>query len=102
MSPIRNSLIKYLRKKDGRPYGVIVAVRRQDGEISVDYSLCNLKKDRFTKQRALEIAFGRAMNSKKDEYCDRTLPHSLVKEIDLFNKRAEKYYRTNVEEIITW
>lgn len=102
MNPIRNSLIKYLRKNDGRPYGVLVAVKRTDGEISIDYSLCNLKKDCFTKQRALEIAFGRAMNSKKDEGCDRTLPHSLVKEMDLFNKRAERYYRKSVDEIITW
>ena len=102
MSAMSQSLIKFLRKNNGRPYGVLVAVKRPDGEISIDYSLCNLKKDRFTKQRALDIAFGRAMNSKKDESCDRTLPHSLVKEMDLFNKRAERYYRKSVDEIITW
>ena len=89
------TLVKYLRKKNGTPYGVLVAVKRPDGEVCVDFSLCNIKKDRFTKQRALEIAYGRALNSKQS---NRTIPSSISKDIDLFNKRVEKYYRKNIVE----
>lgn len=97
------TIIKYIRKGKRVPYGVIVAVKRPDGEISVDYALCK-KGDRFTKDMALEIAIGRAMNlkGKNDESCSRNLPHSVMREIDKFNERAAKYYRTSVDEICTW
>ncbi len=99
----KQTLIQYLRKKNGLPYGVIVAVRRDDGEVAVDFSLCNTKKDRFTKERALEIAIGRAMSSKKDDgNSDRILPHSLYREMKKFNDRVCKYYRTHVDNIYTW
>lgn len=98
----KHTLVQYVRRSNGTPYGVIVAVRRPDGEVSVDFSLCNTKKDRFTKERALEIAIGRAMNSKKDEGCERRLPHSLYRHMQNFNKRVAKYYKTSVEEVITW
>lgn len=98
----KNTLVQYIRRGNGTPYGVIVAVRRPDGEVSVDFSLCNTKKDKFTKQRALEIAIGRAMNSKKDDGCERRLPHSLNRHMAEFNKRVAKYYKTSVDEVITW
>jgi hypothetical protein len=100
MSVGKNTLVQYVRRNNGLPYGVIVAVRRPDGEVCVDFSLCNLKKDKFTKERALEIAIGRAMRSK--ESCNRALPRSLTKHMMNFNKRVEKYYKTSIEEVITW
>lgn len=99
----RHTLIQYLRKKNGLPYGVLVAVRRDDGEVSVDFSLCNTNKDRFTKERALEIAIGRAMSSKRDDGSGhRTLPHSLYREMAKFNERASKYYKIEIDDIYTW
>lgn len=100
MSLPKHTIIQYVRKNDGTPYGVIVAVRRPDGEVSVDFSLCNTKKDKFSKERALEIALGRAMTA-KDE-CDRILPRSLYREMKKFNDRVVKYYRTHIDEVITW
>lgn len=97
----KQTLIQYLRKKNGLPYGVIVAVRRDDGEVAVDFSLCNTKKDRFTKERALEIAIGRAMSLKNPER-SRTLPPSLYKEMKKFNDRVCKYYRTHIDNVYTW
>jgi len=97
----KNTIIQYLRRPNGIPYGVIVAVRRADGEVSVDYSLCNTKKDRFSKERALEIAVGRAMIVKHKD-CQRTLPRSISKEMQKFNQRVAKYYRTNIDEVVTW
>lgn len=94
------TIIKYIRKGKRVPYGVIVAVKSPDGEVRVDYSLCK-KGDRFTKAMALEIAIGRAMNT-KSKMDRRILPHSVMREINEFNKRAAKYYRTSVDEICTW
>jgi hypothetical protein len=98
----KNTIVQYVRKSNGQPYGVIVAVRRPDGEVSVDFSLCNTKKDKFSKERALEIAVGRALNSKKDDGSNRLLPRSLYREVEAFNKRVSKYYRTHIDEVVTW
>lgn len=99
----KHTLVQYLRKPNGLPYGVLVAVRRDDGEVSVDFSLCNTKKDRFTKERALEIALGRAMSPKSDDGSGcRTLPRSLYREMAKFNKRASKYYKIEIDEMVTW
>lgn len=96
----KNTIVQYVRKSDGTPYGVIVAVRRPDGEVSVDFSLCNTKKDKFSKERGLEIAIGRAMTMKEE--CNRSLPRSLYRDLANFNKRVAKYYRTHIDEVITW
>ncbi len=93
------TIVKYIRKGNKTPYGVIVAVKRPDGEVSIDYALCK-KGDRFTKAMALEIAIGRAMKGRED--FSRTLPRSIAKEMSEFNERAAKYYRTTVEEIYTY
>lgn len=93
-------IFQYLRKKNGAPYGVLVAVRKQNGDVSVDFSLCNIKKDKFNKSMALEIAVGRALSDKVP--VDRKLPPSILKEIDKFNDRASRYYKTSIDEIITW
>ena len=96
------TIIKYIRKGNKTPYGVIVAVKRQDGEVSIDYALCK-KGDRFTKAMALEIAIGRAISYRgRTKDSSRTLPRSIAKEMNEFDERAAKYYRTTVEEIYTY
>lgn len=99
MSMERYTLVHYVRGVGGVPHGVLVAVRRPDGVVAVDYSLCNMKLDRFTKQRALEIAIGRAMG---DRGVDRVLPRSLRGSIDSFNDRVMRYYRVGIGEVLTW
>ncbi len=98
----KHTLIHYIRKGKRVPYGVIVAVKLPDGDVSIDYAICR-KNDRFTKAMALEIAIGRAMNFKSIAvHYQRALPHSVAKVIDKFNQRASKYYRTSVDDMITW
>jgi hypothetical protein len=93
-------LIQYLRKPNGRPYGVLVAVKRPDGQIVVDFSMCNLKKDKFTKALALQIAVGRA---NKTTDTSRTMPRSIAKAMQAFNARVLRYYKlTSVDSIVTW
>lgn len=99
MSMEKYTLVHYVRGSGGEPHGVLVAVRRPDGVVAVDFSLCNMKRDRFTKQRALEIAIGRAMG---DRSVDRVLPRSLCGSIDSFNGRVMRYYRVGSGEFLTW
>lgn len=85
----KHYVIQYVRK-NGRPFGVVVAVKGEDG-FRIGYSLCN-KKDRFKKETGLKIAFGRA-----DVWS--SIPHETPKEImaamPSFIERCKKYYRTD-------
>jgi hypothetical protein len=94
-------IIKYLRDKKRNPRGVIVALRRPDGTVSVHYSYCNTKTDRFNKTTALTIAFGRAIEDKP--YCGFSeLPRQVRHEISEFNERATKYFKVDKQELCSW
>jgi len=92
-----HTVIKYLRvggngANKRKPLGVLVAVKLPNGEISVNYSYCN-RKDRFVKKTALNLAIERA---KAEEVCDTT-PYKVVKEIESFSKRIERYYKKSAK-----
>jgi hypothetical protein len=102
----RYSVIQYVRNKKRIPYGVIVAIKNNDGGFNIGYSLCN-KKDRFTKKMALEIAIGRAeiispsytasnaiwISTSDGVNYDTNRPHEIKKMIDGFVERCKKYYK---------
>jgi len=94
-------IIKYLRDSKRNPCGVLVAARRTDGTVSVHYSYCNKKTDRFNKFTALTIAFGRALEDKPYEDFSK-LPRHVQRELAEFNTRATKYFKVNKEEICSW
>lgn len=93
MSEMKNILVSYLRDNKSNPRGVLVALKRQDGTIGINYSFCR-KSDRFQKEIGLKIAMGRAIvnNDNSFQYC----PHEVFKRISEFVKRSSKYYK--VEE----
>lgn len=82
-------VVQYIRK-NGRPLGAIVAVKGEYG-FRIGYSVCS-KKDRFKKETALKIAFGRA-----DTW--NLIPHDVPKDVSrnlpAFIERCKKYYRTD-------
>lgn len=84
----KHTVIQYVRDKKNVPYGVIVAVKTDDG-FGIGYSLCN-KKDRFSKDMALKIAIGRA-EIKNEEV--RVLPHPVARMVASFTERCKKYYK---------
>ena len=93
----KHTVIQYVRNKKGVPLGVVVSVKN-DGGFSVGYSLCN-KKDRFRKETALKIAFGRA-ESKGAILEVHEIPREIIKVIPMFVERCKRYYRTeNAPEI---
>jgi len=94
-------IVRYLRDKKRNPRGVLVALKRSNGTVSVHYSYCNTKTDRFNKRTALTIAFGRALEDKPYDSFD-TLPRQVRHEIAEFNERATKYFKVNKEKICSW
>lgn len=106
----KHTVIQYVRNKKRVPYGVIVAVKTDEG-FSMGYSLCN-KKDRFEKKMALKIALGRALwgngvankSQNKPHFCKENgltydnwetvqPPHDVRKMIPTFVNRCNKYYK---------
>jgi hypothetical protein len=86
-------IIQYVKRKN-QPIGCFVAVRRDDGEIVIGWSLCR-KGDRFNKQLAKNIALGRCMNGSYS-----ALPFSLFHQMMDFISRAERYFKTKRSEMI--
>lgn len=95
----QNVLIQFIRNHKGVPYGVLAAVKRGDGEIHINYSLCNTKLDKFSKEIGKQIAVGRAMRNNDDE---QHLPRSLYSVMDKFRQRACKYYKVSRDEVYCW
>jgi hypothetical protein len=90
MSLPQYTIIQYLRHKNKIPYGVLVAVKAEDG-CRIGYSLCN-KNDRFEKKMALKIAIGRAnFNYVFGKNAD--MPYAITKALPQFIERCGRYYK---------
>lgn len=81
-------VIQYVRK-NGKPFGTIVAVKAEDG-FRIGYSLCS-RKDRFKKETGLKIAFGRADTW---SVVPRDTPREILAALPDFIARCKRYYRT--------
>lgn len=88
-----HTLIHYVRDNNGDPRGVIVAVKTNN-DVSLGWSYCR-KTDRFTKEMALQIAIGRAMQPGLSfcQYRSCAKPHQIAREFDKFVARCNKYYK---------
>ena len=84
------TVIQYLRNKKRVPYGVLVAVKDESNKYSFGYSVCS-KEDSFSKDRALNIAIGRATEKSAD--CAESLPHAVRKAAPAFFDRCKRYYK---------
>jgi hypothetical protein len=91
------SLVHYVREKNGTPRGVLVAVKMDSSEFGalgqgrfIGWSYCR-KTDRFTKERAIDIAVGRAMAGTALD--DGQMPHQLSRHLPVFIQRCKKYYK---------
>lgn len=94
-------LIQYIRKGHNRPVGCLVAVKREDGEVVIAYSLCR-KGDKFSKNLAKKIALGRAESWSEQEHLKDILPRSLYSSMSDFTKRAERYFKMRKDEMICY
>ena len=86
-------LIQYLRKKNSVP-GLVIAIAPG----IIGWSLCN-KHDRYSKEKAFQIALSRAEKAAKLDpserdfsYYDR-IPSTLVEIAARVKERSEKYFK---------
>lgn len=96
---MKNTLIQYVHRR-GKPSGCLVAIKRDDGEIVIEYSLCR-KTDKYDKNLGRDLAMERAME--RDDQLNlerRTLPRSLHDDMKKFVSRCERYYRKPKTEMI--
>jgi len=85
-----NSLIQFVRDRKGQPRGLVVATIIDD-EIRLGWSYTNTKAgDRFNKNRAFQIALGRAETGQGNNV---VTPHSVRRVMDRIAVRAERYYK---------
>ena len=92
---MKNMLIQYVHRR-GKPVGCLVAVKRDDGDIVIEYSLCR-KTDKYDKTLGRNIAIARAMKLKDGQ---RTLPRSLRVEMQNFIARCERYYKKPATDMV--
>lgn len=89
-----NVIHEYIYDKRRQLKGVWVAAPIIDSsnKVSIGWSLCNKKLgDKFDKQRAFEIALGRACKAST-----AFLPMSLQEGYKFFTKRCRRYYKDKI------
>lgn len=89
---------RYIRDKDKRPYGIIIAVPSKVPGVKyhIGYSQANRKLDKFDKQAGLALAVQR-INAAESEHvsivADDTIPHEIKKALPAFVARCQKYFK---------
>jgi len=87
------SLVQFVRDRDGQPRGIVVATVI-DNKICIGWSYTNTKAgDRFDKEKAYRIAFGRAENRWG---VNVTMPHRVTKVYEKMTDRAIRYFKNGV------
>jgi hypothetical protein len=78
---------KYVKNRKEQLVGCVVAV----GNGEIGWSMCNFSQgDTFSKQRALDIALGRAYIGSQKE-----IPHTLRKDFEYMKERSVRYFKQN-------
>jgi len=87
------SLVQFVRDRDGQPRGLVVATVIDD-KIRLGWSYTNTKAgDRFNKEKAYRIAFGRAENRWGHQV---KMPHNVKKVYEKMTDRAVRYFKNGV------
>jgi hypothetical protein len=87
---MKHELIEFVRSESGQPIGVVVACSRENNDVGIGWSLCNVKLDKFDKEKALKIARGRA---NKIRYTRKNLPVPVRSTYKKMADRSFKYFK---------
>ena len=91
MEEERNAIKQYIRGRDRRKKGIMVAfLNEEQDSINIGWALCS-NKDTFDYDLGLEIAVGRAESASDEK--PMQIAHSIKNELFRFSKRAIKYFR---------
>lgn len=83
-------ILTYIKDRKDQRVGCFLALKDDEGLVGIGWSLCN-HKDRFDRDRALDIAEGRAYAAIRRP---SPIPHSMRPHLDDFVSRARKYFKT--------
>lgn len=91
------TLTQFVRDRNGQPRGLVVATVI-DNAVRLGWSYTHIKAgDRFNKERAYIIAFGRAENGWGTNV---QVPHKVSKVYEKMTNRAVKYFKNT--EVAVW
>lgn len=89
------TLLQYKRNKRGQKIGLVIAFKEND-QVYIGWSLCNLKKERngFNKELGVAHAYRHAMplDSWKSEYTWCNVPHTMWDLVLKMNERASAFF----------
>lgn len=77
-------LMKYIKDNKGRRIGVLVSNQYN----SVGWSLCNIRKEKFDKEKGIEIARGREAKGTLT-----AIPMSIVEQVAEQLERSRRYFK---------
>jgi hypothetical protein len=86
-----NTLIQYIRDDQYKPYGVVVAVRK-DNDIYYGFSIQN-KKDRWDRETGVKIAVARANAGEYVLPKSEKLCKCILENFRLLSERAVRYFK---------
>lgn len=80
-------------REKGLPRGILVA-GMVDGTVRIGWSYTHKRKDKFDKNRGLDIAIGRMYQASPIEI----VPHKVMKDLETnFVPRVEKYFNIQID-----
>lgn len=94
----KEPIVQYIRRRrrgQDRKIGVLVGVPVYDSKGTVmgfdmGFALCH-KLDTFNRDKAMNIALGRALARRKDTLY---VPHSIADDVKEFRSRCERYFKS--------
>ncbi|MAG26111.1 hypothetical protein CMI47_11080 [Candidatus Pacearchaeota archaeon] len=81
-------ILEYVKNRKGQRVGVFVAAVQADGNVQIGWSKCHGTKDKWNRERGIEIASRRAKSG-----TNISIPEPLNGKIDDFVERARRYFK---------
>lgn len=94
-------LIEYIRKNNRDKKGVLIAVKHDDNEVVIGWSLCS-SLDVFDKYFGQQIAYERGCKRFYDECHFEDIPPSINYQLDEFVDRCKRYFKDCKFPAWTW
>lgn len=83
-------LKQYVRGKNRKKLGLMVAYPDGDGKVKIGFSKCHPRLDSFNKEMAHDLAIGRA---ERNQDILPNVPNSDLPELWYFVNRCRRYYK---------
>lgn len=100
---MNNAIISsYVKSYDGKPFGLVVAAKLDDGTFNIDYSVCH-DMDVFNKDSAREIATNRALQNRKKRVSMRITNKEVLYAYKTMINRSLRYFKNcNPSDKVKW